>query len=134
MPRLIVVDACLTPRIASVLRKRGRRSQSTKDLGFEGETKDPALLPGLAQRLEGAPWVLYTDDDAMPRDHGEVLREHGITVATVNSKRPADEADRQEEWRWEIAMRWAHVMAEQEETTWRRYSPTYHRPWRPRIR
>lgn len=132
MERLIVVDACLTGKIASILRKRGRRSESTKQLGHRGHIEDPDLIPELARQLRDTEWVLLTDDDKMPTEWGDILSENDVTLATINGKRPPDEEDRQEEWRWDTAMRWAHVMGEQAQGTWRRYSPSTHGLWTPR--
>ncbi|HZD69504.1 MAG TPA: hypothetical protein VFA45_11505 [Actinomycetes bacterium] len=118
MARRLIIDEALTKRIAVTLRKRGRDASGIPELGYKG-LEDPKLLRAIARDHPGA--VLVTSDDHMPDEHGEILLELGITLATIDGRRPAEYEHRQEEWEWEIVHRWAHKMAEQEPGTWRRY-------------
>ncbi len=118
MGRLLIIDESLSKRIAHVLQLRGRDALGVPELGYRGLT-DPELLHEIAKDHPGA--VLVTSDDHMPDEHGEILLEIGITLATIDGRRPAEYEHHQEKWEWEIVQRWAHKMAEQELGTWRRY-------------
>lgn len=132
MPELVrlVVDADIDKRVATELKCRGRYAVATSELELHRE-KDEPLLRALVKQL-GSPdnWVLVSGDDAMPDDHAAVLAELGVTLATVDPRRP-DEIE-EAAWRRDIVHRWAHAMQIQEPGTIRRYSAGRHSLWRPR--
>ena len=45
--------------------------------------EDPDVITGLG-KIDHQNWVLVTGDDAMPREHGDLLRAIDVTVATVD--------------------------------------------------
>ncbi len=122
--RLLVIDESLDKRLASQLERRGRYSRSIDWLGL-GSIIDPPLLRKLHETHPEC--VLITGDDAMPKEHGDLLKRLGLTVATVDGQR--DPGWGQSDWKNETVHRWAHVMANQKYATSRRYSPHRHGPW-----
>lgn len=66
----------------------------------------------------------------MPDDHGDVLAEVLVTLATIDPRRPA--GTKEAEWRRDVIHRWAHVMSGQDSGSIRRYSLHRHGLWRPR--
>lgn len=129
--RLLVIDESLSRRLAAELNKRGRSATSLQELKLL-KLKDPELIPELADQLQAEDWILVTGDDAMPGEHGELLRHHAVTVATVAPHDPDTSALTQEQHKRETVHRWAHRIAEQTPGTFRRYSPDRHRKWTPR--
>ena len=125
----VVVDECLTTRIGTALRKRGRKATSVAALGLKG-LKDGPLILTLAERSD--PWVLLTADDELPRRWHAVIEETRATVAIIHPTCPASHTANQ--WHHDVAHRWAHVFGEQEQGTVRRYSLKAHRLWTPRNR
>lgn len=127
--RLLVIDASLAPRIATVLGRRGRDAVSVASMAAT-HLLDPELLVLLRAQFATRDWALITADDHMPRDHaGHVA---GLTVATVDA-RWEGRWPQQEEWKWESVMRWAHYVADsQPPTTVRRLSPFQQRRWTAR--
>lgn len=118
--------------MASALRKRGMAAESCAQHGLD-EAEDPDMIEGMAAKLKGQRWVLVTDDDRMPLDHAWHITMHQVTVATLDGRnRP--EGPPLEDWKWEVVHRWAHVMAAQQPCSVRRYRPTSHRLWTPRVR
>jgi hypothetical protein len=128
--RPLIIDESLNKRIAHVLRLRGREARGVPELGYKGLT-DPELLYKIAKDHPGA--VLVTSDDHMPEEHGQLLLELVITLATIDGRRPAEYKHQQEAWEWEIVHRWAHKMADQEPGTWLRYGSRVTR-WKARKR
>lgn len=124
-PRLIVVDADINKRLATELDFRGRRARSLASFQLHGSLDD-VVLTRLNDRLE-VPWVLLTGDDHMPFDHGELIDELGVTIATVDRRNPAGVLP--DTYRRDVGHRWAHVIAEQPAGTVRRYSLGSHRAW-----
>lgn len=128
--RLLVIDADIDNRVATELKARGRAAVAASELSLHRE-RDGPLLRGLAERFgDTASWVLVTGDDAMPDDHNEVLVELGVTVATIDPRRPA--GTRESEWRRDVVHRWAHAMGIQAAGSIRRYSTLRHGAWKPR--
>jgi hypothetical protein len=136
--RVLVIDENLNPRLARELRNRGRRARPVEDLAMKSAL-DPELIRRVFAFFDDP--VLVTADDAMPAEHGDVLKSVQATIATV---RPwdalhADIGDwegqkhrTEEEWSQEVVHRWAHRMQTQQRGTWRRYSVNSHSLWRPR--
>lgn len=129
--RVLLIDEDLPRRLATELCCRGRFSTTIAALNFGG-SKDPKLLADLEQLGLVLAWVLVTGDDAMPWEHGRVIRATGATVATISPRRP--EGVTEAAWRRDVAHRWAHAIQQQEPGTVRRYSLTGSRPWVPRRR
>ncbi len=130
MPRRLIIDASLSPRISTELKRRGRDAKSVAEVANRA-LKDPALLSFLASALADQEWTLITADDAMPGEHADIIAEHRITVATVDGHWKHTGYDR-EAFKWEVVQRHAHKMAEQELGTCRRYGLNGHRVWTPR--
>lgn len=138
--RLLVIDASLTPKLATRLRERGREAQAAKELGWKDHL-DPDLLRAVFGRFPDA--VLVTYDDKMPQEHPVVIAEVAATIATIE---PWDRVPRQphkvkpeglsdeEVWKREIVQRWAHAMAAQPAGSIRRYSHARGVEWTPRVR
>ena len=78
--------------------------------------------------------VLVTADDSMPRDHAPVIESLGMTIATIDGRRPPAFARHQEQWEREVVHRWAHRMQEQPTATRVRYSLAAARRWTRRRR
>jgi len=129
--RLIAIDEGLDSRLASQLEQRGRKAKSAVWLGFGG-MKDERLLRALAGLEFEVDPVLVTGDDRMPLEHGALIADLRITVATLDGRRPSDWG--QEEWKKEIVHRWAHAMHEQRPNTIERYGLHRHGPWSRRRR
>lgn len=133
---LLVVDADLPKRLATELALRGRAARSAADLGLAGGVTDPEVLRGIAVEVErevpGRRWVLVTGDDAMPAEHGDVIRETAATIATVHPDVP--EGVLEDEWRRDVVHRWAHAMQEQQPGSVRRWSLGRSEVWCPRAR
>jgi len=83
----------------------------------------------LPKRYAAHEWVLVTGDDAMPAEHGSVIRETTATIATVHSDRP--ESIPEAHWYRDVVHRWAHGIQEQAPATVRRYSLRGLRSGRP---
>ncbi len=128
---LLVIDSDLPKRLAGELSSRGRTAVSTHSIGRRHD-KDPELLPGLVAEYGDVRWVLITSDDSMPFDHGALIGSLGLTVATVDPKRP--ENMHQDSWRRDVIHRWAHAIERQPISTIRRYSASTHRVWKHRPR
>lgn len=126
--RLLVIDASLAKRLSTELKKRGRPATTVAEAAQQG-LDDPALLPALHERLN-VEWTLVTGDDAMPREHGEMLASLRITVATIDPRWEYSGLE-QEQYKREVVHRWAHRMAEQASSEIRRYSLLTHRVWTP---
>ena len=126
---LLIVDASLSTRIGTELRHRGRDVYSLASLRLKYLTDEP-MLEALAVRFEGAPYVLVTADDAMPATHRQALTATGTTLATLDSRWQRSGLT-QEQYKFEVVHRWAHVMAAQQPRTIRRYSVGGHRLWTP---
>lgn len=112
-----------------MLRRRGRRSKSLAQLSWK-EFNDPELLRALDSLDD--PWVLLTGDDRLPDTHAEAVRRYKPTLATIDTSVP--EGLTQEEHRIDVAQRWAHIIAIQDQGSIRRYFPATHRVWTPRRR
>lgn len=106
---------------------RGRRAVSAAEIGVD-RLEDPPLLRWLAETYGGEPFVLVTGDDAMPAEHGGLIRELGLTIATVDGRWSTSGLDH-EAWKREIVHRWAHAMQAQPDGLVRRYSVHWYRPW-----
>lgn len=130
---MLVIDASVDNRVATELRARGRSAVALSQLGFH-RMEDPDMLRALAEHFEndGGRFVLVTTDDAMPADHGPLLRELCITVATIDPRVPTGVT--QDAWSRDVIHRWAHAIGAQAIGSWRRY--TFHRngQWRARRR
>jgi hypothetical protein len=129
-PLLLVIDADIDNRVATELNARGRIAVATSELLLHRMKDEPLLRALVDRRGDPSGWVLVTGDDAMPDDHGPVLAELRVTLATVDSRRPI--GTKEAEWRRDVIHRWAHAMSAQESGTLRRYSPHRHGLWRPR--
>ncbi len=68
----------------------------------------------------------------MPDEHGELVAELGPTVATLEPWDRVDTTLKQEDYKHEVVHRWAHVMADQDSGSVRRYFLTTNREWIPR--
>jgi hypothetical protein len=129
-PVRLIIDADINKRVATELNGRGRMATATSELELHHETDEP-LLRALSKELgDTATWVLVTGDDAMPDDHGEVLAELHVSLATIDPRRPGGVAE--DSWRREVVHRWAHAMEAQAVGSIRRYSASRHGAWRPR--
>ncbi|MDQ3756673.1 MAG: hypothetical protein M3394_02340 [Actinomycetota bacterium] len=114
--------------IGRELRNRGRDTIRISQLELHREP-DPELLQALVERID-VPWVLVTADDQMPGEHAGLITTHGLTMATVDGRRPPDQDEAQ--WQRDTVHRWAHAMQEQAEGALRRYSPRSNRRWTQR--
>jgi hypothetical protein len=97
---------------------------SVERLGLLGKV-DADVLRGIDALDDDC--VLITADDAMPAEHGPLLKTLGTTLATVDGRRTPGWG--REEWKKEIVHRWAHAIHHQEHGTIRRYSVVSNRPW-----
>ena len=68
----------------------------------------------------------------MPADHGELIAELGVTIATIDRQR--DPVCNHDEWRRDVVQRWAHAMQDQQLNSVRRYGLSGHRNWTARGR
>ncbi len=89
----LVIDADLNRRIATELKRRGRRAVALSELQLR-HAKDPELLMSLAEYFGDEPWVLVTGDDNMPAVHPDVIQEVGATLGTVDAIGPVAGVDR----------------------------------------
>lgn len=128
--RLLIVDASLSKRLSTELSMRGRRSVSAAADGV-GNYEDPDLLRYLARQYGGDDYVLITSDDKMPDEHGALISELGITIATIDGRWAASGLE-QEAWKREVVHRWAHAMHDQPPKSIRRYSLKWYREWTKR--
>jgi hypothetical protein len=128
-PCVLVIDASLSTRLGTELRKRGRDAVSLASLRLKA-LKDEPMLRALAERYADERYVLVTADDAMPATHRPVLDETATTLATLDGRWQRSGFP-QEAYKCEVVHRWAHVMATQKPGTTRRYSVGGHRPWTP---
>jgi hypothetical protein len=129
----LVIDADLNRRIATELKRRGRRAVALSELQLR-HAKDPELLMSLAEYFGDEPWVLVTGDDKMPAVHPDVIQEVGATLATVDGRRPPTYLDDEDGWGREVVHRWAHLMEKQTPGSIRRYSAGGGRNWARRRR
>jgi len=136
LTRLLVIDACVSHRVAPELVKRGRPSSSWKALKL-GRLADDDLLRRVAEIDE--PWVLVTADDKMPAEWTETISELGATIATIEGLwekfcQAHNLHLTQEQFIRDSVHRWSHVMQGQEQGEIRRYNPLSHAVWKPRKR
>ena len=126
----LVIDADVNKRVATELNARGRQAVAVSEVDLHRREDEP-LLRGLVTQF-GAPesWILVTGDDAMPDEHGDLLAELGVTLATLDPRQPAGLS--QDAWRRDVVHRWAHAIGRQGIGTIRRYSLHRHGLWRPR--
>ena len=84
LPLRLVVDADVDNRVATELKARGRDAIALSELELH-RLKDEPLLRALGNTVgDPSGWVLVTGDDSMPDDHGDVLRELRVTLATID--------------------------------------------------
>lgn len=126
---VLVIDASLSTRIGTELRRRGRDAVSLASLRLKS-LKDEPMLRALAERYSDERYILVTADDAMPATHRPVLDEMGTTLATLDGRWKRTGLH-QETYKCEVVHRWAHAMAIQRPGTLRRYSVGGHRLWTP---
>ena len=127
---LLVLDENFEPRLATELKKRGRRAASLQDLHLKGVGDSP-LLVQLSALHE--PWVLVTQDKAMPRQHAETIAELAPTIAVVVL---ADDlfGDAVSRACRDIVHRWAHALQAQTPGSIREYTARRSTRWRWRER
>lgn len=128
-PPVLVIDECLSTRLATELNARGRPAKTIASLGLRG-LDDPDVFNALT-RL-GEAHVVVTADNAMPLDWMSVIVAMGATVAVIDSRH--DDAYLTGEWYRDVAHRWAHAMRSQPIGSVHRYTVRGHREWRPRYR
>lgn len=128
-PPLLVIDECLSTRLATELNGRGRSAKSIASLGLRG-LDDSGVFSALS-RL-GDSYVIVTADRAMPLDWMSDIAAAGATVAVIDSRH--DDAYLVAEWYRDVVHRWAHVMRDQPTGSVHRYTARGHRAWRPRRR
>jgi hypothetical protein len=126
----LVVDADLPKRLVTELSARGREAVALSELLLHREEDEPMLRSLVSRFGDSVTWVLVTGDDAMPDDHDSVLQELGVTLATVDPRRP--QGIDEDAWRRDVVHRWAHAMGNQAAGSIRRYSVARHGLWRPR--
>ena len=78
---LLVIDADLPKRLATELTARGREATALSELLLHHEEDEPMLRSLVTSCGDPVAWVLVTGDDAMPDDHGPILKELGVTLA-----------------------------------------------------
>lgn len=128
MSRLLVIDECLSTRVATELNGRRRPAKSTASLDLKQRT-DPLVIGAVEALAEDA--TLVTANDHMPDDHGDSLKGSQLAVAIVDPDKP-DGFDF-DEWEKDVIHRWAHKMQVQEAGTIVRYNLSGGRTWkRPR--
>jgi hypothetical protein len=125
--RLIVIDENLSPRLARELRSRGRNAKSAAELNL-ARVKDPVLLKRLAAWHPGC--VLVTGDDSMPLEHGDLIAQYGLTIATL-APVPREFESFEDPWLRETTQRWAHLIQAQSAGSVKRYYTSTHRVWTP---
>ncbi len=126
-PPELVIDECLSKRLATELNRRGRRATSVSALGLRG-LDDPLLFNELSKL--GRAFVIVTADTAMPMDWMTEIEAAGATVAVVDSRHSGEYLESQ--WYCEVVHRRAHVMHRQPHGSAHRYTARGHRPWRQR--
>lgn len=109
---------------------------SFSQIGID-QWKDPRVLKKLHE--EHPDCVLVTTDDHMPEDHANLVAKYKLTLAIVDPVvgKAYDQRTQEEAWKWEVCMRWAHRMQDQEPGTVKRYNDqggrTWNRPRTPKI-
>jgi len=73
-----------------------------------------------------------TDDDDMPAEHRDILRQTNYTLAIISPKKGT--GYEKDQWERDIIHKWAHKMEAQEPGSIRRYSLNGSRQWRLRRR
>jgi len=126
-PPVLVIDECLSTRLATELARRGRPAKSIASLGLRG-LDDPQVFDALGNL--GEPYVIVTADTAMPLDWMGAIEAAGATVAVIDSRHAAEYLVT--EWYRDVTHRWAHVMRNQLAGSVHRYTARGHREWRPR--
>lgn len=129
----LVIDADLNKRIATELKRRGRDAVALSELQLR-HAKDPELLRQLSQHFGEEPWVLVTGDDNMPAVHLEIIQELGVTLATIDARRPPAYLDDEDGWGREVVHRSAHLIEKKQPGSIRRYSTAGGRTWTRRRR
>lgn len=129
----LVIDADLNKRIATELKRRGRKAVALSELHLR-HAKDPEVLRSLAAHFGDEPWVLVTGDDNMPAVHAGVILKVGATLATVDRRRPPGYGRDEDAWGREVVHRWAHLIERQPSGSIRRYSAGGGRRWTRRRR
>jgi hypothetical protein len=111
-PLRLIIDEDLSWRIAPELRARGYRdATSAHEWGTAGRhVKDPLWLYIIARA--GIPSVLVTFDNKMPLVHGDAILRRQSTLAVIDSQGEHGGRTR-EEYKREVAHKWAHKMAMQ---------------------
>jgi hypothetical protein len=130
MARLLVLDENLPRRLKTELDKRGRPAKRLNEFGLVGNL-DPSLIASLSDSIDTL-WVLVTADDAMPLEHGAILRQYELTVATIDPWKPHGRDT--DSWRRDVVHRWVHAMDSQADRTTMRYSLSRGSIWRVRKR
>ena len=104
---------------------------SLSQLRFQYE-EDPDVLKLIHREYPNC--VLVTTDDHLPEDHADLVARYKPTVAiidpNVGSEFEQDPEQRGDQWEWDMCMRWAHRMQEQESRSIRRYNARGSHVWR----
>jgi len=124
--RLLIIDADISSRVASELRKRLRMALSLKELRVQ-HFEDPPLLRFI--HMYWPETVLVTADDQMPQEHGHLVERWSLTLAVVDPLKPKMYQGG-DMWNWEIIHRWAHNMQTQPRHTVYRYNAQGRRVWK----
>ncbi len=127
--RLLLIDACISNKVALILRNRGAESLSLSHLGLK-DLGDPAILRVIDDEYPEC--VFVTADDHMPVEHHEEVELFRPTLAIIDPKvgKGYEQQTDEEAWKWEVCMRWAHRMQDQEPHTIKRYNAGGGRTWR----
>lgn len=115
--RQIVLDENVPWSIATELRARGYAATSNYALNASG-LEDPEWLEVVAALSPKA--VLVTYDNAMPVEHAEWLRDLGVTLAVIDSRKRPPDLTPEQYWR-DVIHRHAHWFVVQETASWWRY-------------
>jgi len=83
--RAVVLDENLPGRLATELKRRGRRATHVSELQLRG-AQDPDLLAAIDQRLDD--WILITADLKMPAEHASASVDVSATLAIVGRAAP----------------------------------------------
>ena len=126
-PPELVIDECLSKRLATELNRRGRCATSVSARGLRG-LEDPLLFEELGKL--GHAHVIVTADTAMPMDWMSEIEAAGAAVAVVDSRHSDEYLESQ--WYCDVVHRRAHVMHRQPQGSARRYTARGYRPWRQR--
>jgi predicted nuclease of predicted toxin-antitoxin system len=124
---VLIIDECLSTKLAKELRERGRPSESLAALRLRGQS-DPEVIAAIAEYPQ--PCVVVTADAGMPLDWADEIARAGTTIAVIDSRHGDDYLIA--EWYRDVAHRWAHVMRSQPSGSVHRYTASGHREWRPR--